>query len=72
VARDAAKAGVRVPLTHGVMAARVSSSAISFIRFAHSVSRRFHSAEFLDALSVLPKDAERQRRQAASIEKHAE
>jgi hypothetical protein len=32
---------------------------------------RFHSAEFLDALSILPKDAERLRKQAKHAEKHA-
>ena len=37
-----------------------------------SNQRRFHSSEFLDALSVLPKDAEQQRKQAKRAAKQAE
>ena len=43
----------------------------SFIQFTHSFTRRFHSSEFLDALSVLPKDAERLRRKAKHMAKDA-
>ena len=64
VACDAAKAAVRDPLTY-------HASAIKFIQFTHSLTRRFHSSEFLDALSVLPKDAERQRRKAKHMAKSA-
>jgi hypothetical protein len=39
-------------------------AACNFIEPIHPRARRFHSAEILDALSVLPKAAEQQRRQA--------
>ncbi len=64
MACDAAKAAVREPLTYYALA-------IKFIQFTHSFTRRFHSSEFLDALSVLPKDGERQRRKAKHIAKNA-
>ena len=43
----------------------------SLIKPVHPSARRFHSVEFLDSLSVLPKAAEQQRRQAKRAAKHA-
>jgi hypothetical protein len=45
---------------------------LSFGFFVHLVTGRFHSAEYLDALSFLPKDAEKQRRQARRAANHAD
>jgi hypothetical protein len=64
MASAAAKAAVRG------LSQRISCDDVSL--FAHVDASRFHTAESLDALSVLPKDAERLRRRAKCAAKHAD